>query len=91
MALLSSIISAGSIGAPLSAGSIGISSTLLIGVPYSYEASRSTKAFVGKANPLIMHADNLEALTLYGKKAEREFSARRRKRWTRLFGVVCSS
>lgn len=54
--LLSSTISVGSIGAPLSAGSIGISSTLLIGVPYSYEVSRSTVAFVGKANPLIMHA-----------------------------------
>jgi hypothetical protein len=56
LVLLTSTISAGSIGASLSAGSIGISSTLLIGVPYSYEVSRSTIAFVGKANPLIMYA-----------------------------------
>lgn len=62
--LLFSTVSAGSIDAPLSAGSIGISSTLLIGVPYSYEASRSTTVFVGKANPLIIHAGYFKGFLL---------------------------
>ena len=54
-ATLPSIINAGSITVPPRAGSMGMSSTLLIGVPYSWEVSRSTSAFGGKAKPLIMH------------------------------------
>ena len=50
------IINAGSMGAPPRAGSMGMSSTLLLmGVPYSYEASRSPGAFGGKAKPRITH------------------------------------
>jgi hypothetical protein len=49
------IISAGSMGAPPRAGSMGMSSTLLMGVPYSYEASRSPGASGGKAKPRITH------------------------------------
>ena len=50
-----SIINAGWTGAPPRAGSMGISSTLLMGVPYSYEGSRSPGAFGGKAKPRITH------------------------------------